>query len=83
MKVRAAIKPLQRWPVNSRSMFNEPLNGKPLARRRRDFEVATNLAGKMVVDLGVTRNRRGLSSHRIHEDGVARPLAQENATMAL
>jgi hypothetical protein len=56
---------------------------KPLARRRRDFEVTTNLAGKMVIDLGMTRNRRGLPSHRIHEDGVAPSLAQENAPMTL
>jgi hypothetical protein len=53
----------------------------PLYSRIWGFEVATNLASKMVVDLAVTRHRRDFASLWIDIDGVPAAFAMKLAAI--
>ena len=49
--------------------------------RLGDLEVATDLAGKEVVDLPVSRDRRGLAGGPVHEDRVSCTLPEQPAAV--
>src|SRR5215207_2284273 len=67
---------------SSLTLDTTPLNGRSLDSRR-DFQVAADLEGQEILDLGVTGHRRDLTVGPIHEDRMPATFAKQFAAVRL